>query len=225
MERSLHTPLRGIKGREKCKRFQQKMPLLSLGFNAETRPHSTNSVERHQRRAYRYAFRLTRNPDEAADVVAESFLRVFRSISSFKGESCFTTWLYRVETNSFLEMRKKASSRPTTSLDEVLHVDDGTLELQIVDHREGAVEHVERNERMSVVTRAMKKLPEHQRAILVMYHAESMSYEDIAQTLRLPIGTVKSRLNRARLSLRDILRPCRNLFVIPNRRNQALPAM
>ncbi len=182
-------------------------------------------VQRHQRRAYRYAFRLTRNPDEAADVVAESFLRVYRSIGSFKGESCFTTWLYRVETNSFLDMRKKANARPTTSLDDVLQVDDGTLEMQIVDHREGAIEHVERGERISIVTRAMKKLPEHQRAILVMYHAESMSYEDIAQTLSLPIGTVKSRLNRARLSLRDVLRPCRNLFVLPNRRQTAMPAM
>jgi len=179
-------------------------------------------VERHRQRAYHYAYRLTKNADEAADVVAEAFLRVFRSLESFKGESSFTTWLYRIETNCFLDMRKRANSRPTVSLDETLQVSDGQVEMQIIDDRDSAHDHVEMGERLTAIEGAMKCLPEHQRAILMMYHAESMSYEDIAETLRLPIGTVKSRLNRARLSLRDLLIPKRSLFTLPKLRRQML---
>jgi RNA polymerase sigma-70 factor (ECF subfamily) len=177
-------------------------------------------VTRHQQRAYQYASRLTNNPDEAADIVAETFLRAYRSLEGFKGESSFTTWLYRIETNCFLDLRKRANSRQAVSLDEEIQVNDGRLPVQIVDDAESAHEHVEKRERISAIEAAMKHLPDHQRSILVMYHAQAMSYEDIADTLRLPIGTVKSRLNRARLSLRALLRPCRNLFVVPKHRSQ-----
>jgi RNA polymerase sigma-70 factor (ECF subfamily) len=179
-------------------------------------------LARHQQRAYHYASRLTNNPDEAADIVAETFLRVFRSLDGFKGDSSFTTWLYRIETNCFLDMRKRANARVSVSLDDELEINDGKLAIQIIDDCESAHERVEKRERISAIESAMKHLPDHQRAILIMYHAQSMSYEDIAETLRLPIGTVKSRLNRARLSLRSLLRPCRNLFVTPKGRRQVL---
>ncbi len=147
-----------------------------------------------------------------------------RSLHLFKGESSFTTWLYRIETNCFLDMRKKAKSRPSVSLDEMSQSSEGQLEIQIADDRPNAQQHVEKGERMSTIKTAMDRLPLHQRAILMMYHAEAMSYEDIAETLRLPIGTVKSRLNRARLGLRDLLLPRANLFVQSNSKQRAMTA-
>jgi len=179
-------------------------------------------VARHRQRAYHYASRLSNNPDEAADIVAETFLRAYRSLDGFKGDSSFSTWLYRIETNCFLDMRKRASLRSSISLDDELQVNDGHVPIQIVDDCESAHDRVEKRERLSAIESAMKHLPDHQRAIIVMYHAQSMSYEDIADALRLPIGTVKSRLNRARLSLRSLLRPCRNLFVVRKASNQLL---
>ena len=179
-------------------------------------------LRRHQVRAYHYAYRLTKNPDEAADIVANAFVRVLRSLDGFKGESSFTTWLCRIETNCFLDMRKKTNSRPTISMDEVLQSGDGQVAMQVIDDQESAHERVERGERLTAINKAMKYLPEHQRVILMMYHAEAMSYEDIAETLRLPIGTVKSRINRARLSLREILQPYKNLFVVRKVRRPAI---
>jgi len=179
-------------------------------------------VQRHQQRAYNYAYRLTSNPDEAADVVAESFLRVYRSLESFKGESSFTTWLFRIETNCFLDMKKRAKSRQSVSLDEMVQVNDGQLETQIVDDSKSAHEHVEQHERLALIQSAMKMLPSHQRTVLFMYHAEAMSYEAIAHALRLPVGTVKSRLNRARLSLQAILYPRRRLFVLGRQSQRVL---
>ena len=179
-------------------------------------------VQRHQQRAYCYAHRLTNDQEEAADIVADSFVRVFRSLDSFKGDSSFTTWLYRIETNCFLDMRKKAKIRPSVSLDDVVLGADTQVHAQIIDESESAHEHVEKAERLSVIMSAIKRLPRHQQTILMMYHAESMSYDSIAEALSLPIGTVKSRLNRARLSLQSVLHPRRNLFVLPNRRQRAV---
>lgn len=162
-------------------------------------------IRKHSERAYQYAFRLTRSQEEASDIVAEAFVRIYKALGSFKGESAFTTWLYRIETNCFLDMRKKQRSRPATSLDAALQTADGELALQIEDTAPSPYFETERRERMSLIETAVEDLPEYQKAMIVMYHAEMLSYEDIAQSLDLPIGTVKSRLNRARMSLRERL--------------------
>jgi RNA polymerase sigma-70 factor (ECF subfamily) len=169
-------------------------------------------IQRHQVRAYQYAFRLTRDRDIAADVVADAFVRVYRAAHTFKGQSAFTTWLYRILTNCFLDMRKKASSRPSVSLEATLQTDDGTLERQFEADSRSPHDEAERAERERSVAAAVAELPEYQRAMITMFHVEMLSYEEIAETLELPIGTVKSRLNRARLGLRLALEPERELF-------------
>ena len=135
------------------------------------------------------AARLTKNPDEAADAVAETLVRgvTIDRQHAFRGpaRAHLRLGLYRIETNCFLDMRKKARSRPCDSLDEMSQSSEGQLEIQIADDRPSAQQHVEKGERMSTITAAMERLPIHQRAILMMYHAESMSYEDISETLRL----------------------------------------
>ena len=164
-------------------------------------------VSKHQQRAYQYAYRLTRDPEEAADVVAESFIRMFKALDNFKGDSAFTTWMYRIATNCFLDIRKKKRSKPAISLEATVQTTDGEVAYQFEDTNSSPHEEAERTEAMSAVQDAIEQLPEYQRAIIIMYHAEMQSYEEIASALNLPIGTVKSRLNRARLSLRNLLEP------------------
>ncbi len=171
-------------------------------------------IRKYEVRAYQYAFRLTRNSEEASDIVAEAFVRIFNALHNFKGQSAFSTWMYRILTNCFLDIRKRERSRPSTSLESTLQTDDGEMERQIEDPGRTPHQELERNERESRMERAVSVLPEYQRAMIVMYHAEMMSYEDIAAALDLPIGTVKSRLNRARLSLREILVKDEELFRI-----------
>ncbi len=169
-------------------------------------------IQRHQTRAYQYAYRLTRDRDIAADVVADAFVRVYRAAHTFKGQSAFTTWLYRILTNCFLDMRKKAGSRPTVSLEATLQTEDGSLERQFEADSRTPHEEAERSERERSIGTAVAGLPEYQRAMILMFHVEMLSYEEIAEALDLPIGTVKSRLNRARLGLRMALEPERGLF-------------
>lgn len=171
-------------------------------------------ISKHSTRAYQYAFRLTRNPEEASDVVAEGFVRVYNAIQNFKGQSAFTTWLYRIMTNCFLDIRKKEKSRQSISIESALVTSEGDVELQIEDESGSPHDITEKSEREARFERAVSKLPEYQRAMIVMYHGEMMSYEEIAASLDLPIGTVKSRLNRARLTLREMLQKDSELFQI-----------
>ncbi len=171
-------------------------------------------VRRHEARAYQYAFRLTRRPEMAADVVAEAFVRVLHALPNFKGQSSFATWLYRIVTNCYLDMRKKEEVRRASSLESTLATEDGDLSLQFADPGEGPHEEAERAARIDRVQEALEVLSPYQRAMLVMYHAENMSYEEIAAALDLPMGTVKSRLNRARMALREILVQDEELFRI-----------
>jgi len=169
-------------------------------------------IHKHQDRAYQYAYRLTRNTEEACDVVADAFVRVYNAIPNFKGQSAFTTWLYRILTNCFLDLRKKEKNRQALSLDVVMQTPDGDMERQIEDPGRNPYEETERNEQERTIEDAVSRLPEYQRAMITMYHAEMLSYEEIAEALDLPIGTVKSRLNRARISLREQLTGDEELF-------------
>jgi RNA polymerase sigma-70 factor (ECF subfamily) len=174
-------------------------------------------IQRHQARAYQYAFRLTRDPDIAADVVSDAFVRVYRAAHTFKGQSAFTTWLYRILTNCFLDTRKKINARPHLSLESTLQTDEGSLERQFEAESRTPHEEAERSERERAIQAAVNELPEYQRAMILMFHVEMLSYEEIADALDLPIGTVKSRLNRARLGLRTVLEPERELFNVDQR--------
>ncbi len=167
-------------------------------------------VTKHEVKAYQYAFRLTRNSEEASDVVADAFIRVYNAIGTFKGQSTFSTWLYRILTNCFLDFRKKV--KPTSPLDVPSQIGEGEIERQIEDPGPTPHDESERIEREERVERAVNRLPEYQRAMIVMYHVDMLTYEEIAAALDLPIGTVKSRLNRARLSLRDYLMKDQELF-------------
>ena len=169
-------------------------------------------VEGHYKQAYNLAYHLSGNYDEASDIAQEAFIRVFHSLTHFRGDANFSTWLYRIVTNVFLDERKKQKVRSHSSLEEYLELEDNTVTRQIEDPSPGPEQLVEQGERNSVVGEAVRSLPEIQRAMIAMYHFQSLSYEEIAEILNLPIGTVKSRLNRARLALKNKLEPVRELL-------------
>ncbi len=171
-------------------------------------------IRKHQDRAYQYAFRLTRNPDIAADVVADAFVRINNALKNFKGNAAFTTWLYRIITNCYLDQRKREKGKGNVSLDSGFQQDDEDITREIEDPGRTPDELVERNQREALLHKALAQLPEFQKSMIVMYHAEQLSYEEIAESLDLPIGTVKSRLNRARISLREILAQDEELFKV-----------
>lgn len=162
-------------------------------------------VRRHQKRAYRYAYKLCHDPEEAADVVADTFVRMFKAIVMFKGEASFTTWMYRIALNCAYDARRKRLRHFAESLDAPVSTEEGPLEMQFASPEASPLQIVEKAERSECMESAMQEIPELYRRMLVLYHGETRSYEEIAEMLRVPIGTVKSRINRARRALRTRL--------------------
>jgi RNA polymerase sigma-70 factor (ECF subfamily) len=117
-------------------------------------------------------------------------------------------------TNCYLDRKKRDKSKRNVSLEATLQTESGELTRQFEDQGPTPYEQTEKDARARHVDHAVSQLPEFQRAMVVMYHSEMMSYEEIAAALDLPVGTVKSRLNRARLSLREILAKDEELFKI-----------
>lgn len=169
-------------------------------------------VERHYRNVFNLAFRLSGNYDDAQDIVIDAFVRVHNALPSFRGDANFTTWLYRIVKNVFLDERKKQRIRNHSSLEEMVELEDSSISRQVEDPKPGPQHNVERRERAEVIQAAVMSLPDNQRLMIGLYHFQHRSYEEIAEIMGLPIGTVKSRLNRARLALKNKLHSDRELL-------------
>lgn len=169
-------------------------------------------MRRYERRVYSFAYRLCGNHADASEIATDTFVRVYNSISRFRGDSSFITWLFRITTNIFLDERKRQRARPQQSLEEIIELEESSVRRQVEDTGPTPDQVALSAERTHMLQQAIESLPEYQRVMIVMYHQEDRSYEEIAEVLDLPVGTVKSRLNRARLALRDRLSSFREHF-------------
>ena len=159
-------------------------------------------VRRYQDRLYHTVFRLVDNAEDAQDVVQEVFLNAYQSLEAFKGDSQLFTWLYRIAVNAAISHKRK--KRQAVSLDAARHGERGAEPLDPSEqNRPGyALEQTEQGQR---VWQALSRLSPEHRAVLVLKDMEGQKYETMAEVLQVPIGTIRSRLHRARLELRELL--------------------
>jgi len=162
-------------------------------------------VERYQRRVYQLALGMLKDADEAMDITQETFVRVHRYLPSFKGDSSFFTWTYRIATNLCLDAARKRGRTERVELDE----SDAEIEAQM-DPPSAALAGPHRAalnaELKSKIDEALDTLSENHRAILLLREVEGLSYEELARTLGIRKGTVMSRLFHARLKMQRKLR-------------------
>ncbi|MDO5553137.1 MAG: sigma-70 family RNA polymerase sigma factor [Planctomycetia bacterium] len=156
-------------------------------------------VEKYQDRLYNTVYRIVGTAEDAQDVVQESFLQAYANLSRFRMSSRFYTWLYRIAYN--LSVANLAQRKRTVSVEEVF---DGKPE-QLVDRGEMPEEHTKREEDAAILWKAINRLPEEYRSPLVLREIDNWSYEEIAEILHIPVGTVRSRLHRARNALKEII--------------------
>jgi RNA polymerase sigma-70 factor, ECF subfamily len=159
-------------------------------------------------RAYRLAVRITGNEEDAEEVVQDAFWTVVRKIESFRGESAFGSWLYRIVANAaYQKLRGRAGRRQELSLDEVLPVFDerGCHAAPVADWSSRVADPAIQAELRIALTAAIDELPSTYRAVLVLRDIEGRSNAEIAQTLGLNLAVVKTRVHRARLYLRKRL--------------------
>ena len=169
-------------------------------------------VRRYEKQVYNFAYRMTGNYDDANDIATVAFVKVFNAINSFRGDANFSTWLFRIVTNLYLDERKRSKAHLNVPLDEYINLEESSVTRQVEDPSPSPLDRLEASERYEMLARAVGDLPEYQRIMVLLYHTQGHSYEEIAQIVGLPIGTVKSRLNRARLALKEKLEPIRELF-------------
>jgi RNA polymerase sigma-70 factor, ECF subfamily len=163
-------------------------------------------LNKYHSKAFMYALKMTKHVEEASDVVAEGFVRIHRAIGRFQANSSFSTWMFKILRNCFLDIRKKRRVKVVSSLDAAMESEDGVVFMQPIDESESAFESSAKAEFAKQVRLAMEKLPTQQRELLLMYHEDDLSYEEIANRLHTPAGTIKSRLHRAKLNLKEIIK-------------------
>ena len=169
-------------------------------------------IESYQKKVYNIALKMMGNPEDANDLAQESFIRVFKSIDKFKEQSSFSTWIYRITTNICLDELRKRKNKKTFSIDEDIKYNDIEIPRQIQDEGPLPEDILESKETSQIVRKAINCLSDQHKTVLVLRDIEGFSYEEICKITNCPEGTVKSRINRARSALKDILKNRKELF-------------
>jgi RNA polymerase sigma-70 factor (ECF subfamily) len=169
-------------------------------------------VEAYAPRIYNIALRITGSRDEAQDCVQDAFVRAFSALRRFRGEAAFSTWLYRVAVNVANDACRRLKSQPMLASELAgPGSDDPVPDLGGMSHgrhgADGPDEQLARAQRRDLVLTAIRSLPEHHRAVIVLCDLQGLSYQEVAEVTGTRVGTVKSRLSRARLALKERLEP------------------
>ena len=169
-------------------------------------------IEGYQKKIFNLAYRIIGNYDDAADMAQEALIRIFRSIASFKEQSSFSTWIYRITTNVCLDEIRKRKNKKVISLDEEIRMEDGEMKRQFMSDDIQPDAAAEQKELRTIVSNAINSLPEDQKIVITLRDIQGLSYDEISTVLNCPAGTVKSRINRARQALKNVLSTKRELF-------------
>lgn len=169
-------------------------------------------VRLYEKRVFALTLRMCRNPEDAAEAAQEAFLAAWQGLAFFRGESSFSTWLYRLTSNACVDLMRRegrhhAAAGPS--------LNDEEANLDVPDHAASPQEAAERSELRQQIEAGLQALSPEHREVLVLREMHQLSYEEIADTLSLDIGTVKSRISRGRKQLRNFLLKSGNFSAAP----------
>lgn len=162
-------------------------------------------MTRYQSQIFSLMYRMIHSTAEAEDLVQEAFMKAFTSLQNFNYEYAFSTWLYKIATNNCIDHLRKKKLQ-TFSIDAPVSYKDTTYSIEIPDLTYYPDKEMMRNERNSIIKAAIDDLPEKYKMVIFLRHSEELSYEEISAMLKIPIGTVKARIFRAREMLNKFLK-------------------
>ncbi len=161
----------------------------------------TDIVARFREQIYHFIFRMVKDKAQAEDLTQETFIKAFRALASFNSNYAFSTWLYKIAANNCIDyFRKKKLA--TTSIDSPIKAKDGELQRDFADHEQGPESELISKEQTSQIRLAIDSLPPKYKEAIMLRHSQDKSYEEIAEELDIPLGTVKVRIFRAREMLK-----------------------
>src|SRR5438874_893572 len=137
-------------------------------------------IRAYEKRVYNLAYRLCGHYDEANDISSDAFLRVYQALRLFRGEANFSTWLFRIVTNVYLDRRKRMRNKQHLSLEEYIELEENSVTRQVEDPAPSPGMMAEQQERRELLQSAITSLPDYQRVMIVLYHTEGMAYDEIA---------------------------------------------
>lgn len=161
-------------------------------------------LEKYERAVFSICLRMVRNRDEATDLAQESFIRVFGSLDRYNPAYAFSSWLFKITSNLCIDYLRKRRI-DTTAMDDPIDGEKGEIQRQYASPDPTPEAVFDRREKMGRLEAAIASLPEHYRIMLILRHQEDLSYEEIAENLSIPLGTVKARIHRAREMLKGLL--------------------
>ena len=164
-------------------------------------------VRLHEKKVYNLCLRMCGNAEDAAEAAQDAFLALWRGLDGFREDAALSTWLYRLASNACIDLLRRGKR----TVDGV-SLDDEDVHIEVRDRAPTPQEHMERQETQRLVSEGLSALPEDYRQVLVLRELEQLSYAEIAEATALELGTVKSRINRARTLLRNYLAASGNFF-------------
>lgn len=162
-------------------------------------------MDKYQRPVFSICLRMVRNRDEAEDLAQESFIKVFAMLERYNSSYAFSSWLFKITSNLCIDFLRKRKIE-TFAMDEPIDVERGEIQRQYEAPDLDPEQELMKNEKMRRLSTAIDRLPAHYRIMLILRHQENLSYEEIAESLDIPLGTVKARIHRAREMLKSSLR-------------------
>ena len=177
--------------------------LIKKAIDGDTRSFE-ELIKSYQLYAYNISLKMMGNEEDAKDTAQDALIKVYKNLNKFKGDSSFSTWLYRIVMNTCKdELRRRKN---VISIDEKMEVEDGEISLQLESTTYNPVTEYERNDIKLKMQLAISKLPENNRAVIILRDIHGYSYEEISKIEDIAIGTIKSRINRGRKLLKDIIK-------------------
>lgn len=159
----------------------------------------------HETKIYNIAYRMFNNEEDAKDLSQEIFIKVFEKIHIFRGDSSFSTWIYRIAMNTCIDELRKRKGRETYSMDKDIEMDDGTIPRELPDKAFNPEEVIINKEVASRIQWAIGKLSEGYKEAVILRDLQGFEYNEISEILNCSLGTVKSRISRARMQLKNFL--------------------
>lgn len=159
----------------------------------------------HESKVYNIAYRILNNEEDAKDLSQEVFIKAFNSLHKFREDSSFSTWLYRIAMNTCIDELRKRKGRESYSIDRDIQTDEGTIPREFQDKQLNPEEELMNKELASQIQWALNHLSETYKEVIILRDFQGFDYKQISQILGCPLGTVKSRISRARTELKNVL--------------------
>ncbi len=160
-------------------------------------------IQKYQSKVFGLIYNMTKNQNDIEDLAQEVFIKIYKNLGKFKGESSLYTWIYKITVNLCLDEMKKRKN--VIYLDEKIEVDDGEVNRELPSEEKSQEKLYEEKELQEKLHNCINKLPEKQRVMIVLRDIKGFSYEEISKITDVKLGTVKSQINRARLKLKELL--------------------